>query len=317
MISAEELQYAKDIIKCEASAILQLERYINDSFSDAVLLCRNSNNIIVSGVGKNISISQKMSATLSSLGVKSFFVHPNDADHGDYGKICDDDVVICMSYSGETKEIISYVDTLKHTRKCKIISITGRESTLSSKADIALFIGNFEEAGKIKMVPSSSTTATLAFCDALALTVCYNKTIEDFSINHPGGNIGVRLSNVKRFMRSGSLCPTVETHVLVRDVIFAMTQAGAGIAMVCNNGVMVGIVTDGDIRRALFNSNDILNHKIIEYANTDFIRIHSSSNVEHALNIFKAESVGDIPVVDDNLKPIGLLSLKDVAKVTL
>jgi arabinose-5-phosphate isomerase len=315
MTKDDIIKFGKSVIKSENDALIQLIDYISDDFYNAVIECRRSSTIIVTGVGKNIFIAQKMSATLSSIGIKSIFVHPNDANHGDFGKISNNDCVVVLSYSGETNEVLSFCEIIKLIRTCKIISITkNRNSSIGKLSDISLCVGDFSEAGHIKMVPTSSTTVTLAMCDALSVCIGFDKGINDFKENHPGGNIGIKLANVNKFMRHEF--PLVNKITKIKDVLFEMTKFGSGMALVCDNDKLIAVLTDGDIRRLMMNGN-ALENDVELHMNKNYVAIIQSTFLEDALQIFKDKSIGDIPVVDENSKPVGLLNLKDITRFVL
>ena len=316
-----DLEYAISIIKKEADAVYQLLNHVDSNFLSAVDLCRNCNgNVIISGVGKSGFIAQKMAATLASLGVSSWWLHPNDAEHGDIGRITTRDVCILFSYSGNTKEITALAERLK-TRNAKIIAITGNlTSILAKQADIVLNIGEFEEAGLIKLIPTSSTTASLVLSDALALAIVGTSLKpDDFGKNHPGGTIGLRLSPVKRIMRSGKDCVIITANTPLLEAILAITSAGSGAAVVVDlSGSIVGIMTDGDLRRwvATMGNEHIVNYTVAHCMCQNPTTIDSNSLVEDALNLFKQNKIGDLPVVE-NGKPVGMISLKDLTRLAL
>lgn len=316
-----DLEYAVSIIKAEAEAIRTILSHIGWEFQEAVNLCRQcQGNIIVSGVGKSGFIAQKMAATFASIGIKSFWVHPNDADHGDIGRITDKDVCVLFSNSGETKEIINLATQIK-SRNSKIISIVGKTtSSLGNLSDVILYLGEYQEAGIVKSIPTSSTTASLAMADALALaTVGTCLTKDDFLKNHHGGSIGFKLSSVDDFMRSGVDCVIVDSNKPLLSVMIEMTSAHIGAAIVVDSNMeMIGIITDGDLRRFVCN-HDINMAIATDCMTKDPIAIKRSATVEDALDLFKLHSIGDIPIVDDHcpIMPVGILSLKDLTKLSI
>lgn len=316
-------EYAASIIKKESEAVAQLLGYIDDNFLKAVELCRScGGNIIVSGVGKSGFIAQKMAATLASLGVSSWWLHPNDAEHGDIGRVSERDVCILFSYSGGTKEITALADRLRK-RNVKIIAITGKPtSILATLADVVVSLGEFEEAGLVKLIPTSSTTASLAMSDALALAIVgTNLKPDDFGKNHPGGTIGLRLSTVDKVMRTGDECVIVTQGKSLVSTILDITTAGSGAAIVTDQtGLIVGMMTDGDLRRYISNltEEDNINKAVVDGCMTkNPITIHHDQLVEDALVLFKQKRIGDLPVVDNNNKPLGMISLKDLTRLAL
>ena len=318
-----DAEYAASIIKTEAEAVTQLLNHIDDKFLKAVELCRSCNgNLIISGVGKSGFIAQKMAATLASLGVSSWWLHPNDAEHGDIGRVSERDVCILFSYSGGTKEITDLANRLCK-RNVKVVAITGNpNSLLAVLADVVIDLGRFEEAGLVKLVPTSSTTASLAMSDALALAIVgTNIKPDDFGKNHPGGTIGLRLSTVDKVMRKGEECVIVKQGKSLVSTILDITTAGSGAAIVTDDtGLITGMMTDGDLRRYVSNmaEEENINKVIIDSCMTKHpITIQHDKLVEDALILFKQKRIGDLPVVDSNNKPIGMVSLKDLTRLTL
>lgn len=314
----DDLVYADSIIKKEAIAVAQLSNCLNENFLKAVELCRKcTGSIITSGTGKSGFVAQKLAATIGSLGLSSWWLHPNDAEHGDIGKITKNDIGLLFSNSGESKEIISLAERML-AKNCQIITIVGRaNSTLYRIATVPIHIGNIEEAGVIKHIPTSSTTAAMAIGDALALTIAGNNfDLQVFASNHPGGTIGMRLSKVTNIMRRGDECPIITEESSIMDAIFAITAANAGAAIVVDNfNILVGIMTDGDLRRFTKNGGDPKG-AIVRYCMTkNPFAITADKIVEDALLTFKQHEIGELPVVDDTMHPIGIINIKDLAKL--
>jgi len=311
-----DLDYALSIINKEIIAANRVIPLISDQFQHAVDLCRNCvGNILFSGTGKSSIVAQKLAATLSSLGKPAWFIHPNDAEHGDIGKIRSDDIAILLSNSGETGEILVLIDRLK-SKGCKLIGIVGKlKSTMASKVDVALELSDIEEAGTVKMVPTSSTTAMMILGDALVLTIVGPTfTNDDYRRNHPGGTIGLRLSRVDDIMRKGNDCPIVDSSMTIVNAMLIITAAHAGAAIIVDNGSIKGIITDGDLRRFYERGGQINSALVNECMTTNPIVIESGKLVEDALILFKEKSIGELPVIDGN-SPIGLVTLKDIAKL--
>lgn len=311
-----EADYAREVIKKETEAVAQLTNHINNDFIKAVFLCRECpGNIVISGVGKSGFIAQKMAATLASLGFRSWWLHPNDAEHGDIGRVTSDDVCVLFSYSGSTKEIVSLAALLR-SRKSSIIAITGNPaSDLARLADIIIHLGNFEEAGLVKLIPTSSTTASLAMGDALALAIAgTNLKPGDFGKNHPGGSIGLRLSPVNKIMRKDDACAIVKLGTSLLDTLLLITEAGSGAAIVVDNDKMVGIMTDGDFRRWVSAGHDV-KANVEQCMSIKPLTIESHQIVEEALDLFRKSKIGELPVLE-NGRPVGMISLKDLTKVT-
>src|SRR5438105_6465448 len=244
---------ARKVLETEAEAIRALIDRLDERFDCAVHLLRNcKGRVIVTGMGKSGIICRKIAATLTSTGTAAFFLHPAEARHGDLGVVQSDDVVVALSYSGETDELILLLETIRRLG-AKLIAITGNaKSTLAQAADVALDCSVAEEACPMNLVPTASTTAALALGDALAMTLLVEKGFreEDFANLHPGGKLGKRLMRVESLMHAGKQCPIVHTDTRMRDVIYEMSSKGLGMTCVVDGGdALLGIITDGDLRR--------------------------------------------------------------------
>src|SRR5213594_795726 len=263
---------ARKVLETEAAAILALVDRLDGKFDCAIQLLRQcKGRVILTGMGKSGIICQKVAATLTSTGTASLFLHPAEAMHGDLGAIRSDDVVIALSYSGETDELLSLLEWIRRLG-AKLIAITGAPaSTLAQAADVALDCSVAEEACPMNLVPTASTTAALAIGDALAMTLLVEKGFrqEDFANLHPGGKLGKRLMRVTALMHSGKHCPIVRTHTRMRDVIYEMSSKGLGMTCVIDGGdALLGIITDGDLRRHMdkapgileLNAGDVMTH---------------------------------------------------------
>src|SRR5947209_8229706 len=249
---------ARKVLQTEAAAVLALVDRLDERFDQAVELLRCCRGrVILTGMGKSGIICQKIAATLSSTGTPAFFLHPADATHGDLGVIQHDDVVVVLSYSGETEEILKLLETIRRLG-AKRIAITGfAGSTLAQTADVHLDCGVAEEACPMNLVPTASTTAALAIGDALAMTLLVEKGFceEDFARMHPGGKLGKRLMRVEALMHAGAQCPVVRTDTRMRDGIYEMSSKKLGMTCVvdgaADRATLVGIITDGDLRRKM------------------------------------------------------------------
>src|SRR6476619_2393176 len=254
---------ARKVLETEAAAILALVDRLDERFDQAVqLLLECKGRVILTGMGKSGIICQKIAATLSSTGTASFFMHPAEAMHGDLGVIRGDDVVIALSYSGETDELLRLLERIRRLG-AKLVAITGRAvSTLAQSADVALDCSVTEEACPMNLVPTASTTAALAIGDALAMTLLVEKGFrqEDFANLHPGGKLGKRLMRVEALMHAGKDCPLVRADARMRDVIYEMSSKGLGMTCVVDgeDEVLLGIITDGDLRRRMERGGEIL-----------------------------------------------------------
>ena len=315
---------AKEVLKIESEAISNLIKRIDKDFCKAVeLLHCCKGRIVVTGMGKAGIIGQKISATLSSIGRPSLWLHPAEAIHGDLGRVIKEDVVIAISNSGETEEILKLLPAIKKIG-VKVISLTGNlKSTLAENSDVALDISVRQEACPLGLVPTASTTAMLAMGDALAIAVLEKKGLkkEEFAFYHPGGNLGRKLLlTVGDIMRKDAANPVVREDILVKDVLLAITMARAGSASVVNKkGILVGIFTDGDLRRHLKHAGhlNLTQRKIKEVMTKNPTVIKGGKLAAEALGILQGKKIDEVPVVDNQGKPIGLLDVQDLLKAGL
>lgn len=310
-----DLSLARKVLQTEAAAILALVDRLDDRFAQAVVLVRGcKGRVIVTGMGKSGIICRKIAATLASTGTPAFFLHPAEAVHGDLGVIQADDVVIAMSYSGETEELTRVLETLKRIG-APLIALTGDiKSTLAIAADVALDCRVSEEACPMNLVPTASTTAALAMGDALAMAVLVEKGFkpEDFANLHPGGKLGKKLMRVKQLMHSGDALPVVQLHTAMRDVIYEMSRKGLGMTSVLEkDGTLAGIITDGDLRRKMSSAN------VLELTARDVMSInpvtilHDTLAVE-ALAVLESRKITSIVVVDAGRRVEGVVHLHDL-----
>ena len=310
-----DLSLARKVLQTEAAAILALVDRLDDRFAQAVVLVRGcKGRVIVTGMGKSGIICRKIAATLASTGTPAFFLHPAEAVHGDLGVIQADDVVIAMSYSGETEELTRVLETLKRIG-APLIALTGDiKSTLALAADVALDCRVSEEACPMNLVPTASTTAALAMGDALAMAVLVEKGFkpEDFANLHPGGKLGKKLMRVKQLMHSGDALPVVQLHTAMRDVIYEMSRKGLGMTAVLEkDGTLAGIITDGDLRRKMSSAN------VLELTARDVMSInpvtilHDTLAVE-ALAVLESRKITSIVVVDAGRRVEGVVHLHDL-----
>jgi arabinose-5-phosphate isomerase len=294
---------------------------LDQRFSRAVDLLRDcSGRVILTGMGKSGIICRKIAATLTSTGTPAFFLHPAEAIHGDLGVIRSDDVVVALSYSGETGEILRLLETIRRLG-AKLIAITGiPASTLAQAADVALDCSVTEEACPLNLVPTASTTAALAIGDALAMTLLVEKgfKVEDFASLHPGGKLGKRLMRVESLMHSGKQCPFVVADTPMRDVIYEMSRKGLGMACVVDaDGMLLGIITDGDLRRHMERADRSAH--ILELTARDVMTegpvcVPPSTFAVEALNLMEHRRITSIVVVDgdDGRHVAGVVHLHDL-----
>jgi arabinose-5-phosphate isomerase len=313
-----DLALARKVLKTEAAAILGLVERLDDRFSRAVMMLRDcQGRVIVTGMGKSGIICRKIAATLTSTGTPAFFLHPAEAIHGDLGVIQKEDVVIAVSYSGETGEILKLLETIKRLG-ARLIAMTGMPtSTLAQVADVALNCQIDEEACPMNLAPTASTTATLALGDALAMTLLEEKGFspEDFANLHPGGS--KRLRRVETFMHAGDRAPIVSVTTPMREVIYEMSRQGLGMTCVVDANRLIGIITDGDLRRRMSETSSILELTAAEAMTRDPVTIGGSMLAAEALHLMEQRKITSLIVVDAERTVQGVLHLHDLWRTEL
>ena len=310
------LDVARRAIHTETLALQRLERSLDESFVAAVetvLAC--SGKVIVTGMGKSGLVSRKIAATLASTGTPSFYLHPGEAFHGDLGMISGEDVVIALSYSGETDEILKIVPFI-HANGNKLIALTGnRESSLAKNADIHLDVSVRAEACILHLAPTSSTTAQIAMGDALAVALMKvrNFTSVDFARLHPGGSLGRRLlMKVENIMRRTNL-PVVPMDCSAKDMIHAVSRGGLGLIVICDGDRIEGIVTDGDIRRAMERrGKDFFDIRAVDIATRHPKSIGMNAKLIEAEKLMTQHKVNSLLVTDDAGKLVGIVQIYDI-----
>ncbi len=313
---------AKEVLRIESEAIANLIERVDHNFEKVVdLLFCCKGRIVVTGMGKPGIIGQKLSATLASTGTPSLSLHPAEAIHGDLGRVTREDIIIALSNSGETEEIIKLLPTIKKIG-AKLVSFTGNlNSTLAKNSDVVLDIGVREEACPLGLAPTASTTAMLAMGDALAIALLEKKGFkeEDFAFFHPGGSLGKKLLlKVEDIMRTGERNPVVREEVLVKDVLLAITSARAGAASIVNSkGLLRGIFTDGDLRRHLEEDPNLAVKKIHEVMTKSPRTITKEKLAAEALRILKENKIDELSVVDERGRPVGMLDVQDLLRAGL
>ncbi len=313
------IKRAKEVLKIERDAINSLINRIDSDFEKVVeLIYKTSGRIIVTGMGKPGFIAQKISATLASLGTPSLYLHPAEALHGDLGRVTKDDIVICLSNSGETEELIKLLPVIKKIG-AKLVSIVGNtRSTLAKNSDFVIDATVKKEACSLNLAPTASTTAMLALGDAVAVALLDKRGFkeEDFALYHPGGILGKRLLlKAADIMRTGAANPIVRENALVKDVLLKITAARAGSACVINNKRrLIGIFTDGDLRRNLEKDTNIAIKKVGEIMTKNPVTIRKDKLAVEALAILRLKKIDEIPVVDDKNRPVGLVDVQDLLK---
>ena len=310
---------AKQVLKIEADAIRRLIPRIGRSFEAAVsLLTGCKGRVIVTGMGKAGIIGQKISATLASTGTPSYWVHPAEAIHGDMGRVVHDDVIIALSNSGETEELTRLLPVIKRIGS-SLIAITGNlHSSLAKHSDVTLDVSVQQEACSLNLAPTSSTTAMLAMGDALAVVVAERKRFkeQDFALLHPGGQLGRRLLlRVSDLMRTGHAVPIVKETSRVKHVLLAITKARAGCASVVDaRGRLIGIFTDGDLRRHLDSHANLTQQQVRDVMTRHPKTIASDRLAAEALRVLREHKIDELVVVDAKRRPIGLLDVQDLLK---
>ena len=308
------------VLRTEADAISALATRLDDDFSracDLILNCKG--RIVVTGMGKSGHIGNKIAATLASTGTPAFFMHSGEASHGDLGMITAQDLVIALSNSGETSEITLLLPLLKRLG-IPLLALTGKPgSTLARSADIHLDVSVSREACPLGLAPTSSTTATLAMGDALAVAVLEARgfTEQDFALSHPGGNLGRRLLlRVSDIMHTGDAIPLVNSDVTLKETLLEMTAKGLGMAGVVDaeSGRLVGIYTDGDLRRTFERMPDIETALVRDFMTADCVTIDAERIASEALKIMHDRKINALMVVDGEHSVQGALNMHDLLR---
>ena len=313
----ELLALAANVLDIEARAVDALKARLNDDFVAACELCMATpGRIVVTGMGKSGHVSNKIAATLASTGTPAFFMHPAEASHGDLGMITGQDLLLAISYSGETAEVVTILPVVKRMG-AKLVSMTGNpNSTMAQAADIHLDISVEKEACPLKLAPTASTTATLAMGDALAVALLEKRgfTAEDFARSHPSGSLGKRLLlRVADVMRTGDRLPTVSADVTLRDALLEMTDKGLGMtAVVDDQNLILGIYTDGDLRRTLDTGTDIRTTMIRDEMHTNCKTTSADVLAAEALHLLEENKITSLLVADDNGILVGALNIHDL-----
>jgi arabinose-5-phosphate isomerase len=316
-----DLALARKVLETEAAAILALVSRLDDKFERAVELIRCCRGrVILTGMGKSGIICHKIAATLASTGTPAFFLHPAEATHGDLGVMQSDDVILALSYSGETDEVLRLLETIRRLG-AKLIVITGApRSMLAQAADVALDCSVTEEACPLNLIPTASTTAALALGDALAMTLMVEKGFreEDFANLHPGGKLGKRFLRVESLMSAGAQCPIVAADTPMRDVIYEMSSKGLGMTSVVDSDRMLaGIITDGDLRRHMARGPGIMELTASQVMTRNPVSIPPVTLAAEALNIMERRKITAIVVVDGENRVSGVVHLHDLWRTQL
>ncbi|HNP36997.1 MAG TPA: KpsF/GutQ family sugar-phosphate isomerase [Woeseiaceae bacterium] len=313
----ELLDLARETLEIEARAIQRLSARLDETFANACKLCMaTTGRVVVTGMGKSGHIASKIAATLASTGTPAFFMHPGEASHGDLGMITAQDLMLAVSYSGETDEILTILPLVKRIG-ARLIAMTGKPaSTLALAADAHLDVGVVEEACPLNLTPTASTTATLAMGDALAVSLLKSRgfTAEDFARSHPSGSLGKRLLlRVSDVMRTNEQIPHVGPNVPLRDGLMEMTEKGLGMtAIVSEDGTILGVFTDGDLRRALDNGADVHTTIMREVMHADCKTTTADILAAEAVHVLEENKITSLLVADDDRRLIGALNVHDL-----
>jgi arabinose-5-phosphate isomerase len=310
------LESAKKFLAIEAEAITGLIERLDSSFVRAVDMihaCRG--RVVITGIGKSGIIAQKISATLSSTGTPSLFLHPAEAVHGDLGRLVPGDLVLALSYSGDTSEILLLLDTIKRLGIPLIVMSGNLKSTLAEASDVTLDVSIKKEACPLGLAPTASTTAMLALGDALALAVLERKGFseEDFAALHPGGGLGRKLMRVENVMHTGDALPKVTGETKMSDVIYEISKKGLGVTSVVDQqDRVIGIITDGDLRRLLEHEDRILSRTAAEAMHRDPLTISRREFATRALNAMEQRKITSLLVVDEAGHIEGVVHIHDL-----
>lgn len=320
------IERAREVLDIELDGIEKVKNEIGDGFIQAVdaileVIGNGCGKVVVAGVGKNWHIGNKMAATFMSTGTLAVAMHPIEAMHGDFGLLSDHDILLAMSYSGASDELTALIQPVKR-KGVKIIAMTGEmDSPLAQHADIVVSVKVDKEACPFNMAPTTSTTATLALGDAMAMVLLEARgfKIEDYAKLHPGGAIGrTLLLRVSDVMRTGDRCATVSAGQPVREALLAMTSAKAGcVAVVDSDEKLTGIMTDGDLRRHLIETPNLIEHTVDEVMTRNPKTLNKDMLALEILNIYEQFNIDDLIVVDEENRVIGAVDIQDMPKLKI
>lgn len=320
LVTREHVTTIKEVLREEAQAITNLIEYVNQEISEIIeLILTCEGRVVVTGVGKSGIIGRKIAATLASTGTPSLFLHPAEGLHGDLGMVTHSDIVLALSKSGETDEVINIIPSIKRIGPNLIAFVGNEQSTLANKADFILSIGHVEEACPLGLAPTTSTTLMLALGDAIAIALlkARNFSSKDFAVYHPGGSLGKKLLlTVQTIIDITERNPILSHTSTIQEAIFHMTDSGLGATTIINNhGKLVGILTDGDIRRSLVRGQNSLNMYVKDLYNKNPITIHQELLAVEALNIMEDKKINVLPVINNANEPIAMIHLHDITRL--
>ncbi len=318
-----DLTYAREVIEAEAAAVKAVADIVGDAFTQTLELLYNcTGSVIVSGIGKAGIVGQKISATLASTGTPSHFLHPAEAVHGDLGRLRENDIVVVLSHGGQTDEITRLINLVKE-RAIKLVAITGdADSALAEYSDIVLCMGRQNEACPLGVAPSVSTTCMLAIGDALALTLMKARDfgVKDYVRFHPGGSLGAKLMTVEQSMmfRPGEKLALAQTTDTIKDMLekTADVKRHGAVMVVDEKGKLAGIITDADLRRLIAEQGSAaFDVKIAQAMTPGCKRICANALAAEATAIFHKFRIDELPVVDENDRPVGLIDVQDILTI--
>ncbi len=313
------IERAKQVIRIEAEAVRELENRIDENLRKAVEILNTARGkVVITGIGKSGIVGKKIAATFTSLGKAAFFLHPTEGVHGDLGMVTKEDVVICISKSGNTEEVAQLLPIFKRL-KVPIIALTGNvHSELAERSDVVLDVSVKEEACPFDMVPTASTTATMVMGDALAVALIQlrNFSLEDYALLHPGGTIGKKLTlHIDDIMYSGDRVAKVSADASLKDVVFEITSKRFGATCVVNDDSrLIGIITDGDLRRLIEKRRDFWKFRARDLMTPNPIVVKTGMMAADVFNVMKIYAINQIVVVDSENRPIGMVHLHDLLK---
>ena len=315
------IEIAKTVIKTEAEAILELQNRINENFDEVCHLLANcKGKVILTGMGKSGHIAKKIASTLSSTGTASFYIHPGEAGHGDFGMITNNDVVIMISYSGESDEMISLLPGINNMN-VPIVSLTGNsKSTISLSSQFHLDVSVEKEACPNNLAPTSSTTAAMVMGDAIAIALINinNFSSDDFAISHPSGTLGRRLLTlVSSIMQSGTDIPIVSKESLLIDSLLVMSEKALGMVLIEENNKLLGIFTDGDLRRSIESNANFQELTIEEVMTKNCKSVEAHETAFVAMQMMQSYSLNSLPVVNSNNQIVGAINMHTLIQAKL
>ncbi len=321
--SAEALVQARRVLDLESEAIAQLRDRLDAGFLKGVeLICECQGRVVVTGMGKSGLLARKLAATFASLGIPAFFLHPADGAHGDVGMITRGDLLVAVSNSGETEEILRLLPVINNRFGLTLIAITGNpRSTLAKRSDAVLNVQVAQEAGPFGLIPTASIAATLAMGDALAIAVMTHRGFKqgDFALFHPGGYLGRRLAlTVGDLMHRDDEIPLVDAAASLKEVIIEMSEKRLGVTCVIDStGCLQGIITDGDLRRAMEQTPDLLGLKAAELMTRHPKTVGALTLAVEALALMEKFAITSLLIIDTATKPLGVLHIHDLLKAGL